>query len=305
MMPIKRAIKAAFNHYGLEITRSHRDTIGRKPFVFDYEPHIAPRWAYGTAPDMRIGKAIAANHARYAQTLDRFLRYRDAVSAIPRDHREDEPTSPHWNNFFLSGLDAASLVCFVLDIRPRTYLEIGSGNSTKFARHAIKLGGLTTSVISVDPQPRAEIDGLCDKIFRLPLEEADHQIFSILRAGDILFFDGSHRIFTNSDVAVFFLEILPSLPPGVLVHIHDIFLPLDYPPEWNDRFYSEQYILAAMLLCRERPFDVILPSSYVTLDPDLAKTASELMRGTGVAPAPAVSFWIRTREQNGSLSGGS
>jgi hypothetical protein len=297
MMPIKRAIKAAFNHYGLEITRCQRDTTRRQPLPFDYEPHIAPRWGYGTAPHMRIGRAISANHERYAQTLDRFLQYRDALSAIPRDRREDDPTSPHWNNLFLSGLDAASLVCFVLETRPRVYLEIGSGNSTKFARHAIKLGGLTSSVISVDPHPRAEIDGLCDKIFRLPLEEANHQTFSILQAGDILFFDGSHRIFTNSDVVVFFLELLPSLPPGVLVHIHDVFLPLDYPPEWNDRLYSEQYMLAAMLLCRERPFDVVLPNSYVMLDTGFAKTASELMRGTGVAPAPAVSFWIRTREQ--------
>src|SRR5262249_8254777 len=138
MMPIKRAIKAAFNHYGLEITRFQRDTTRRQPLPFDYEPHIAPRWGYGTAPDVRIGKAIAANHARYAQTLDRFLQYRDALSAIPRDPREDDPTSPHWDNLFLSGLDAASLVCFVLETRPRVYLEIGSGNSTKFARHAIK-----------------------------------------------------------------------------------------------------------------------------------------------------------------------
>ena len=150
-------------------------------------------------------------------------------------------------------------------------------------------------VISVDPQPRAEIDALCDKVCRMRLEDSDHQIFSVLQAGDILFFDGSHRVFTNSDVAVFFLEILPSLPPGVLVHIHDIFLPLDYPPEWNDRFYSEQYMLAAMLLCRDRPFDVILPNCYVMSDPALSKTASTLMSGAGINPSPAVSDRKSTR----------
>src|SRR5262249_16912996 len=192
-------------------------------------------------------------------------------------------------------LDAASLVCFILETRAEVYFEIGSGNSTKFARHAIRLDSLQTKVISLDPQPRVEIDALCDEACRMRLEDSDHEIFSVLQAGDILFFDGSHRVFTNSDVAVFLLEILPNLPPGVLVHIHDIFLPLDYPPEWNDRLYSEQYILAAMLLCRDRPFDVILPNCYVTSDPTLSKMASALMSGTGTKPAPAVSFWIRTR----------
>ena len=86
------------------------------------------------------------------------------------------------------------------------YFEIGSGNSTKFARHAIKLGDLRTKVMSIDPAPRAEIDLLCDKTFRMRLEDSDHQIFSILQAGDVLFFDGSHRFLTNSDVAVFFLR---------------------------------------------------------------------------------------------------
>jgi hypothetical protein len=173
-------------------------------------------------------------------------------------------------------------VCLILETNPQVYFEIGSGNSTKFARHAMRAGDLKTKVISVDPHPRAEIDALCDKVFRMPLEESDHKIFSSLQAGDILFFDGSHRVFTNSDVAVFFLEILPSLPPGILVHIHDIFLPLDYPPEWNYRFYFGQYILAAMLLCQNRPFDVVLPNRYVTSDPEILEIASELMSETGV-----------------------
>src|SRR5262249_34407485 len=94
-----------------------------------------------------------------------------------------------------------------------------------------------------------------------------------------------------------FLEILPNLPPGVLVHIHDIFLPLDYPPEWNDRFYSEQYMLAAMLLCRDRPFDIILPNCYAMSDPALSEKASTLLSGTGIDPALAVSFWMGTRER--------
>jgi hypothetical protein len=77
----------------------------------------------------------------------------------------------------------------------------------------------------LDPEPRAQIDALCDTSIRRRLEDCDLSMFDQLEAGDILFFDGSHRVFTNSDVTVFFLELMPRLKPGVIVHIHDIFLP--------------------------------------------------------------------------------
>jgi hypothetical protein len=296
MSKMKKAIKAAFNQCGFELTRIQREPGKQRRLELDYDLRISPRWGYGLVPNRHIERAIAAHHALYARTLNGLLKYKNAISAIPHERRDDHPTAPHWNNLFLSGLDAASLVCFILEKRPQVYFEVGSGNSTRFARYAVNLGGLSSKVISVDPQPRVEVDALCDTVFRIRLEDSDHRIFSVLQAGDILFFDGSHRVFTNSDVAVFFLEILPSLPPGVLVHIHDIFLPLDYPPEWNSRFYSEQYMLAAMLLCGDRPFDIILPNGYVKSDPELSKIASDLMSGTGIEiTRGTVSFWIRTR----------
>jgi hypothetical protein len=101
-----------------------------------------------------------------------------------------------------------------------------------------------------------------------------------IRSGDILFFDGSHRTFTNSDVTVFFLETLPRLPPGVIVHIHDIFLPADYPPEWNKRMFSEQYILAAMLLGKAPAFRTLLPDYFACTDPELVPHVAALVRPT-------------------------
>ena len=93
------------------------------------------------------------------------------------------------------------------------------------------------------------MDAVCDTVIRQPLETLDTAgIIENLQAGDILFVDGSHRCFTNSDVTVVFLEILPRLQPGVLVHFHDILLPYDYPPAWSRRYYSEQYLLACWLL---------------------------------------------------------
>ena len=96
--------------------------------------------------------------------------------------------APFWTNGFFANLDAASLVEMLLRNRPLRYLEIGSGNSTKFARYAIDYAKLPTRMISVDPQPRAEIDSLCDESYRLRLEDCDLTLFDQLDRGDILFF---------------------------------------------------------------------------------------------------------------------
>jgi hypothetical protein len=74
---------------------------------------------------------------------------------------------------------------------------------------------------SVDPQPRASIDPLCDCVIRQPLEEVDTGLFEELQPGDFLFIDSSHRAFTNSDVTILFMNLLPSLGNGVVVHLHD------------------------------------------------------------------------------------
>jgi Methyltransferase domain len=160
---------------------------------------------------------------------------------------------------------------------PAIYLEIGSGNSTKFARLAIRSAQLETQIVSIDPFPRTEIDDLCDRLIRNQLEDCDQSIFDQIKSGDIVFFDGSHRVFTNSDVTVFFLEILPRLPKGTIVHVHDIFLPADYPAHGNARKYSEQYILAAMMLGRVPPFKVLLPNYYACIDPQMSPHVTSLV----------------------------
>src|ERR1035438_7582905 len=150
--------------------------------------------------------------------------------AIPvcQPKTSDEPC---WVNKWLSGLDTFALYGFVATCNPAVYIEVGSGFSTKVVRRAIRDMGLATRLVSIAPSPRAEIDRLCDEVIRQPLEACDLSLFDRLGSGDIFFMDGSHRSFMNSDVTVFFLEILPRLQPGVLVHIHDIFLPLDYRSE--------------------------------------------------------------------------
>ncbi|MEJ0052109.1 MAG: class I SAM-dependent methyltransferase [Methylovirgula sp.] len=272
--------------------------------VEDYYPiEPTPRWGHGLPENERLLKAMQKFDETYRNTLEELASCGDLLNGVPIDVDVARPELPNWNNHWFSTLDAASLVGFISLRKPKLYVEIGSGFSTRFARYAISSLGLATRLVSVDPYPRAEIDAICDETVRSSLETCDVTLFDQLHGGDILFFDGSHRAFENSDVTVFFLEILPRLKPGVLVHIHDICLPDDYPPVWKYRLYSEQYVLAAMLLCPSLPFKIVLPNYYVATRPTFRELANAVL---SKCPAPVplyynnhgnippVSFWIET-----------
>ena len=272
--------------------------------VEDYYPvNPRPRWGYDLATQPQVARVLNQGMPLYLATLQRFAEHRELILSVD-DYIQGEEVKPYWNNAWFSVLDAASLMCFFAIERPQRYIEIGSGFSTRFARHAIRQLSLNTKITSIDPEPRKAIDGLCDQVIRRGIEDCDLSVFDDLSAGDILFFDGSHRIFANSDVSVFFFEILPRVPPNVLIHVHDIFLPLDYPSSWNHRLYSEQYLLAAMLMCGRRPFDVILPNCFLYTQQKSFQLISELLSGKGEkgpssvyynngSNTPGVSFWMR------------
>jgi len=217
------------------------------PIFIDYPIEPTPRYGWGKPAHPELHALMNTNREHYAALLRRMIPdVADGLRAIPA-----QPTSsgtPHWDNVFVQGLDATTLYAFPKLFHSQQYLEIGSGNSTKFVRQSIRDHHLPTTITSIDPYPRAEVNDLCDEIIRQPLEDIDVSIVDRLGANDILMFDGSHRCLQNSDVHVFFLEVLPRLKPGVIVFIHDMFLPYDYRPEWASRWYSEQYLLAVLLL---------------------------------------------------------
>lgn len=184
--------------------------------------------------------------------------------------------NPHWNEWLL-GLDAIALYAFLCLNNPKRYFEIGSGNSTKFARRAIKDFNLKAKITSIDPNPRSEIDLICDNIIRKPVEDIDVSLFTELEEGDILFIDGSHRCFMNSDVTVVFLDILPILKKEVFVEFHDIYLPYDYCQQLEDKFFSEQYLLAVHLLAEGNMFDIILPNAFIVNDKELSEIIYSLL----------------------------
>lgn len=260
--------------------------------VLDYPISLEPRYPAGHPELLRL---IDAGRASYAAVLQSFPAFADdfvRIAAPPAG----QPCAPTWFNSYFSGLDGVALYSLLCRENPRRYVEIGSGNSTLFTRRAIRDHGLRTRITSIDPNPRAEIDSCCDEVVRCPGEAVDPAYFEALEPGDFLFIDGSHRVFMNSDVVALFLDVLPRLRPGVLVHVHDIFLPYDYPQEWGTRYYSEQYLLAAYLLGGSR-LEIILPNQFVTRDAELAAIVAPIWARPEMRPVRqgGGSFWVRTR----------
>ena len=167
----------------------------------------------------------------------------------------------------------------------------------RFVRRALEDHGLSTHVVSIDPHPRAEVDALCDEVIRQPLEDVDPEVVDRQEPGDVFFLDGSHRVFMNSDVVAAFLDFLPRLKAGVHVHVHDIWIPSDYPREWSSRFYSEQYILAAQLLAGTTAYEVEFPAWFVTNDQELSLILQPLWDIPHMRRVErhGCSFWLVTR----------
>lgn len=299
----KRTLKYAFDRYYSWRVAEFSDV---QLIPVDYPVVPKPRYSPARTPHADLWHWFDSQRTACEASLRTMERWLPHFGAIPRVN--SDASRPEWDNIWFSALDAAALYSFLAERRPSQFLEVGSGNSTKFAVQAIRDHQLKTRVTSVDPAPRIDIDALCDCVVRQPLEDVDQRLFKALGAGDCLFIDNSHRAFTNSDVTTFFLEILPALQPGVLLHVHDIFLPWDYPAEWNDRFYSEQYLLASYLLGGPQRLRLLLSNAFVSFDDSLRDLAAGAFRSSalgfmwdpafrygGVADLLGTSIWFEVQ----------
>lgn len=268
--------------------------------ALDYAPSAQnrPRYGHGRPPHRRLEEIIARHRETYRATLATILRFQTELVAIGRYAEADtEPYLPGGGDW-LGGLDGAALYALLRSRAPERYVEVGSGSSTTFVARAKRDGRLATHITSIDPAPRRAIDQLCDQVLRCPLEDADLSVFAELRAGDVVFFDGSHRVFMNSDVVTFFLDVLPSLPAGVLVGIHDIYLPEDYPPWFADRYYSEQYMLAVHLLAGTGSMEPVLASHHASQDPSLSQVLAPMYAEPSLTDVNwhGSAFWFLTTD---------
>ena len=157
------------------------------------------------------------------------------------------------NNFFEAG-DAEIYYQTIRYFKPKKIIEIGSGQSSLLAKEAINNNKEIDNVISeltcIDPFENKWLEKNDINVIRKKVEELDSDIFDDLDRNDILFIDSSHIIKPQGDILKIFLEIIPKLKSGVIIHIHDIFSPRDYLENWlkiENRFFNEQYILESML----------------------------------------------------------
>lgn len=171
-----------------------------------------------------------------------------------------------FENTFFTSPDAEVLYCIVRRHKPKRIVEIGSGHSTRIFRMALRDGNIDAQLTSIDPHPRVEIDYLADIIIRDVVENVeDSTAFTNLAANDVLFVDSSHELRAGNDMTHIYLKILPFIATGVVVHIHDIFLPYDYRVSWlmEQRItFTEQY-LVQMMLQTETDLEVIWPGYYL------------------------------------------
>jgi predicted O-methyltransferase YrrM len=200
---------------------------------------------------------------------------------------------PRLDQDWFPRLDAAVLYALVRERRPRRVVEVGSGHSTRFVARAARDAGSSTSIVCVDPEPRARLEGLPVRRVARLAQDADPALFADLAAGDVLLIDSSHVAMPGSDVDVLLNGVLPLLPPGVLVHLHDIFLPDPYPEAWAWRGYSEQVAVGCLL--QGGGYEVLFASHF------MLTRAAERVRRSPLARLPLVegaiesSLWLVKR----------
>ncbi|MBB4038990.1 putative O-methyltransferase YrrM [Microvirga flocculans] len=191
-------------------------------------------------------------------------------------------------------LDAASAYAMVRREKPRRIVEIGSGHSTRFMAKAVQDGGLPTRITCIDPAPRASLSRLSVEHRHALLRDTDPAVFQELEAGDILFIDSSHIAMPGTDVDRLFLDVLPRLARGVLVHVHDITLPEAYPEAWAWRGYNEQLLVGTLL--QGGGYELVFASHYVARKPQSALSRGILSELPLVSGAQETSLWLRKLE---------
>jgi hypothetical protein len=167
------------------------------------------------------------------------------LDAVDTHATQLEALKSLFDQSWFPSLDAAVAYTLVRERKPQRIIEVGSGHSTRVLSRA--LGGVG-EIVAIDPAPRADIIDLPGvRVVPSTLQAASLELFDGLKAGDSLFVDSSHILMPGSDVDILLNRVLPMLPAGVLIHIHDIFLPFDYPPIWGWRAYNEQQGVVPLL----------------------------------------------------------
>jgi hypothetical protein len=273
--------------------------------------HVTPVDFYEPVPDTRdLDDAFFRRRSEMVgvelrlpyqlELLDQLAAYRQEYDGLPVDPTPDGGF--HHDNGLYGWVDAAIYWAMLRHHRPRRVWEVGSGFSTMLAAQALAEASrqdpnYRPELVAIEPYPREflpEVEGLT-RLVQQRVQDVPAADFEALQEGDVLFIDSSHVLRAGSDVQYLYLEVIPRLAPGVLVHAHDIFLPAEYPEGWvlrERRFWTEQYLLQAFLAYNEQ-FEVLLSTAALHL------AHPEHLQATFACYAPGSgtpgSFWFRRR----------
>lgn len=241
--------------------------------------HITPVHFYQPIPDTRrltpetftrpfSLAGVKMNEAGQLALLERFSAHRDEMAAWPREKTADT-TRFFLHNASFGPVDAELLWGMLRTHKPARVVEIGSGMSTLLAAEALRKNaaeGSPGELTAIEPYPAAwlpQVPGL--RLVQKPVQQVPLDEFTRLESGDVLFIDSTHVATIGSDVTHEILEIVPRLAPGVIVHFHDIFLPVEYPPGFVMGlrvFWTEQYLLQAFLAFNDS-FEVLAAANWL------------------------------------------
>lgn len=227
--------------------------VGVFPIRNDYyEPLFDNRLLRHPLSNNRDLTGIDWNVEQQLSVLDRF-QFENELKDVPLSKKND--LTFYLNNVRFEAGDAEYWYSLIRLIKPAKIFEIGSGHSTLMAIKAIEKNEQENPAyqckhICIEPYEMPWLEKTSATVIRKKIEDLDKSFFAELDENDILFIDSSHVIRPQGDVLFEYLELLPSLRKGVIVHVHDIFSPKDYPDEWvrkEVKFWNEQYIIEAFL----------------------------------------------------------
>ncbi len=201
---------------------------------------------------------------------------------------------PDFDNGYWPLMDCIGMLAVLNERRPSVLVELGSGNSTHWARACAEHLGLTLGISAIDPEPRRDVTSVTDEFVKAPCQAFPAQWYlDRLSYGvnSILSIDTSHVCELPTEGPFIYLDLLPSLPVGSWVHIHDQFLPWDYPEEWTAWGFNETYLVALML--DSGKWRVRLPVYYVMRTPALVSVLDPLWTGSlATVPRDGGSLWL-------------
>ncbi|MGH2396323.1 MAG: class I SAM-dependent methyltransferase [bacterium] len=257
-------------------------------------------------PSELIG--VDLNEERQLELLSDFVaRFKDEYGRIPANSSQvSKPYEYYLNNRYFESVDGEFYYCMIRRFKPRKIIEIGAGWSTLLAAQAVlknrdEDSSYDCELVAIEPHPSGFLKAGFPGLSRLILQKAEDvplPEFETLTGNDFLFIDSSHVLKIGSDVQYEYLEILPRLNRGVIIHSHDIFFPMEYPKALvlkDCRFWSEQYLLQAFLAFNDS-FEVLWAGYYMHLrHPDKLEWAFSSYKRDAQWPLSG-SFWFRRRK---------